>query len=179
MSPIRTRNRLRRNPSDTISILETPLRAIFGGDRGAIVKMKVIMHAPTPVSDELSAPFWEAVRDKRLEVQRCGDCRRYSYPPTRICAACSSGNLAYEQVSGRGTVFSYSETVSGARHPYFASITPYLVGLVSLEEQEGLMMCSNFPGATLAELSVGARVEVEFQEITPDATIPQFRLAGR
>ena len=81
-----------------------------------------------------------------------------------------------EAVSGRGTVFSFTETVSGARHPYFQATSPYLVGEVELEEQEGLILTSNFPGSTYADLEVGAPVAVEFQTITDDAVIPQFRL---
>jgi uncharacterized OB-fold protein len=111
-------------------------------------------------------------------MQRCMHCRRYSYPPAAACIECSSLDRAFEQVSGRGSVFAYSETVSGARHPYFESITPYLVGLVELEEQDGLLMCTNFPGARLSDLSVGDKVEVEFQEIAPNIVIPQFHLAG-
>ena len=136
------------------------------------------MHAPVPVADELSAPFWDGVANNQLLIQRCADCRRYFYPPVKACAACESKQLVFEEVSGRGTVFSYSEIVSGARHPYFKSITPYLVGVVELEEQEGLHMFSNFPGSTLADLTVGAKVQVEFEEIAPGHSIPQFRCVG-
>src|SRR6516164_11631782 len=135
------------------------------------------LHAPIPVADEVSAPFWEGVRAGKLLLQRCGDCQRWQYPPDGTCSSCSSANIVFEEVSGRGTVYSYSQTVSGARHPYFQNISPYLVGQVELEEQEGLLMCSNFPGATLGDLDVGAPVEVEYQQITPEAVIPQFRLA--
>jgi uncharacterized OB-fold protein len=136
------------------------------------------VHPPKPIPDELSAPFWDGVRRGRLMIQRCGDCRRYCYPPVARCTACLSERVLFEQVSGRGRVYCYSETVSGVRHPYFAAIAPYLVGLVELEEQQGLLMCTNFPGATLEELSVDAEVAVEFQEIASRAAIiPQFRLA--
>lgn len=82
------------------------------------------------------------------------------------------------EVSGRGTVYSFTETVSGARHPYFQSISPYLVGMVQLDEQEGLIFASNFPGSEYADLEIGAPVEVEFQELADGAVIPQFRLRG-
>ena len=109
-------------------------------------------------------------------MQRCADCQRLQFPPDAVCDACNSVRLVFEEVSGRGTVHSYSQTISGARHPYFQSIAPYLIGHVELVEQDGLLMCSNFPGAQLEDLYVGAPVEVEYQEIGQHAVIPQFRL---
>jgi hypothetical protein len=134
------------------------------------------LHPPLPVADEVSKPFWEGVNQRKLLVQRCATCRRFQFPPDGSCASCSSAELSFEEVSGRGAVFSFTETVSGARHPYFQSISPYLVGLVQLEEQEGLIFASNFPGSKYADLEIGAPVEVEFQEIADGAVIPQFRL---
>ncbi|MDP1736198.1 MAG: zinc ribbon domain-containing protein [Caulobacter sp.] len=136
----------------------------------------MILHPPLPVADDLSQAFWEGVNERRLLVQRCAACRRFQFPPDASCASCSSTELSFEEVSGRGAVFSFTETVSGARHPYFQSISPYLVGLVQLEEQEGLIFASNFPGSEYADLEIGAPVDVEFQEIAEGAVIPQFRL---
>ena len=134
------------------------------------------LHPPAPVANDLSAPFWEGAKAGKLLLQRCSHCLRLQFPPTAACTQCSGGDFMLEAVSGRGTVFSFTETVSGARHPYFQATSPYLVGEVELEEQEGLILTSNFPGSTYADLEVGAPVAVEFQTITDDAVIPQFRL---
>jgi len=134
------------------------------------------LHPPAPVADELSAPFWEGVKAGKLLLQRCSQCRRLQFPPTASCTQCSGGEFSLEAVSGRGTVFSFTETVSGARHPYFQAASPYLVGEVELDEQEGLILVSNFPGSTYADLRIGAPVEVEFHTITDESVIPQFRL---
>ena len=135
------------------------------------------LHPPLPVADEWSAPFWAGARAGTLLVQRCTPCRRYQFPPAETCGSCSSADVAYEEVSGRGTVYSFTETVSGARHPYFQSLSPYLVGLVQLDEQEGLILASNFPGARYEDLAIGAAVAVEFEEIADGVVIPQFRLS--
>lgn len=134
------------------------------------------LHPPLPVADKLSAPFWEGVKSGKLLVQACAQCRRLQFPFDATCESCSSTELSVQEVSGRGTVFSFTETVSGARHPYFQAISPYLVGHVQLDEQEGLLFASNFPGSMYADLKVGAPVMVEFHEITDDVFIPQFRL---
>jgi uncharacterized OB-fold protein len=134
------------------------------------------LHPPLPVADDISRPYWEGVRNGMLLVQRCATCKRLQFPPDSTCETCASADLSFEKMSGQGTVFSFSETVTGARHPYFQSISPYLVGMVQLDEQEGLIFPSNFPGSEYADLKIGAPVTVEFQEIADGAFIPQFRL---
>ena len=134
------------------------------------------LHPPIPVADGVTAPFWEAVAAHRLVVQRCSECQQFQHPPAGTCTSCTSSNLTFEEVSGRARVHSFTETVSGARHPYFQSVAPYLVGHVELVEQEGIYMASNFPGSTFDDMAVGALTQVEYQQIAPEAVIPQFRL---
>ncbi|HTU29544.1 MAG TPA: OB-fold domain-containing protein [Solirubrobacteraceae bacterium] len=133
------------------------------------------LHPPLPVPDPVSAPFWEGVGRGVLLVQRCGNCGRLQFPFDLRCKSCDSTEVAPYEVSGRGAVFSYTETVSGARHPYFEGISPYLVGQVQLAEQDDLILMSNFPGSTYNELWVGAPVRVEFHELARGVFIPQFR----
>jgi len=136
------------------------------------------LHPPLPVSDDVSRPFWDGLKEGKLLVQRCAMCQRLQFPPDAACETCSSRELSFEQMSGRGKIFSFTETVSGARHPYFQSLAPYLVGMVQLDEQEGLVFASNFPGAQYADLAIGAPVTVEFQEIAEGVVIPQFTLCA-
>jgi uncharacterized OB-fold protein len=137
-----------------------------------------VAQVPVPVPDDITAEFWEAARQGVLKIQRCGDCGAYQQPPGALCGQCASAGLRFEQVSGQGTVYAYTETRSGARHPAFAAKAPYLVGLVELAEQPGLLMHTNFPGASLEMLHTGAPVTVEFERLTDEISIPQFRLAA-
>jgi uncharacterized OB-fold protein len=136
------------------------------------------VQVPLPVPDDITAGFWEAARQGVLKVQRCGSCGTYQQPPGAVCATCASDDLSYEPVSGRGKVYAYTETRSGARHPAFVAKAPYLLGLVELVEQPGLLMYTNFPGATLSMLRTGADVAVEFEPVSDEIWLPQFRLAG-
>jgi uncharacterized OB-fold protein len=133
---------------------------------------------PLPVPDHLSAPFWAAAQVGRLAIQRCGGCLRYQYPPGAYCHTCMSTELVYADVSGSGTLYSYTQVASGARHPYFVERTPYLVGLVELVEQPGLLMYTNLGTASLEDLFVGADVEVVFEPVAPNWLLPQFRLVN-
>lgn len=126
--------------------------------------------------DSVSAPFWDAATDGVLRVQRCTSCRTYWHPPREYCLQCESTHLETEPVSGRGVVYSFTRTESGARHPYFQKQTPYVVGLVELVEQSGLVLVTNFPGAQLEDLVIGDAVEVVFEPDENGAVMPQFRL---
>lgn len=132
------------------------------------------MPRPRPQADHVSVGFWGP--GDALRVQRCSACRTYYQPPVAVCSHCLSPELSFEEVSGRGRVFSFTEVASGARHPAFTERCPYLLGLVELIEQELLLLYTNFPGASLGDLSIGAEVMVEFEEIAEGVLIPQFRL---
>jgi len=136
------------------------------------------LYPPLPVPDELSEPYWDGLKTGKLLVQRCSRCQHYQFPPKPACRACGSADLPFTEVSGRGKIFSFTETVSGARHPYFQSISPYLVGMVQLDEHEGLIFPSNFPGARYEDLAIGEPVQVQFQEFAQGTVIPQFRLTN-
>jgi uncharacterized OB-fold protein len=133
---------------------------------------------PTPVPDGLSAPYWQAARQGRLVIQRCQACGTYHHPPLTMCTQCQSENLGYEPVSGKGTI--YTSTIThDARTPAFAARQPYAIVWVELDEQPRLRVLTNMPDTPLDQVKIGAKVEVTFEEIAPDVTIPQFTLISQ
>ncbi len=128
---------------------------------------------PVPVPDELTAPFWRAARERRLELQRCTECGSYNHPPRPFCGRCLSEKLQFEPVSGRGAVYSFVVThqpnVDG-----FEDAVPYVSLLVELDEQRGLFMVSDLPGAMAGRVSLGDRVELVFEKLTEEITLPVF-----
>jgi uncharacterized OB-fold protein len=129
---------------------------------------------PLPVADDLSRPYWEAARHGVLVIQRCAACATYVHYPKAACPRCGSPDLRPTPVSGRGTVHTF--TVShyvGA--PGFENETPYVIALVELEEQPGLRLISNLRGCPPTAVRVGMPVEVTFEEVTPEVTLPQFK----
>jgi len=57
----------------------------------------------------------------------------------------------------------------------FEDQIPYINILVELEEQPLLFMVSNLPASDLDKIKIGEQVEVYFEEVDPDTTLPQFR----
>jgi uncharacterized OB-fold protein len=130
---------------------------------------------PTPPVPAISAamqPFFEAAREHRLVVQQCRSCGALRFPAREICTRCLARDLGWAPVTGRGTVFSYT-VVHQVYHPGFADAVPYPVVIVELEE--GVRMVSNLVDCPLTAIAVGMPVEVVFDELTPEVTLPRFR----
>jgi uncharacterized OB-fold protein len=130
---------------------------------------------PAPAPDEISKPFWEVARARRLRVQRCAECGYYNHPPRPFCDACLSRRLAFEAVSGRGKIYTFTvmhqRDVAG-----FENEAPFINIVVELEEQPMLLMVSNLPLSERERVRIDAPVEVCFEDRGGELTIPQFRL---
>ena len=124
-----------------------------------------------------AAPFWAAARDHKLVVQRCGGCRAWRHPPGPVCWRCRSPNAAFEPVSGRGEILSYT-IVHQELLPELAGVGPYNVIVVALADAPDVHIVSNLVGAAREQLAVGAPVEVVFEDVDADITLPRFRLAA-
>jgi uncharacterized OB-fold protein len=130
---------------------------------------------PIPGPDEITQPFWEAVKERRLAVQRCATCNYYNHPPRTVCDVCLSQELRFEPVSGRGRIHTF--TVMHQRDvPGFESEAPFIDIVVELEEQPMLLMVSNLPISERDRVRIGAPVMVEFEDRGNGVILPQFRI---
>lgn len=128
---------------------------------------------PTPTVDDGNRPFWAAAREGKLRMQQCGACSHIRYPISHVCPNCLSEAFDWTDMSGRGTVYS-SIVFHQVYHQAFASEVPYNVSLIQLEE--GPRMFSNVVGIAPSQVKVGDEVEVFFDPLTEDASLPRFRL---
>jgi uncharacterized protein len=132
---------------------------------------------PALPDDPLAAFFWEAARNHELWIQRCQACGTYIHMPRPVCRNCHSFDLAGERVSGRGTLYSFTQTYK-AFHPFFVDRVPYIVATVTLVEQPGLQLLTNLVGIAEAEARMGMDVVVDFETLHEGYVIPVFRPAG-
>ena len=128
---------------------------------------------PLPTITDENRPFWQSCREGRLSFQKCGGCGHLRYPISHVCPQCLSLEFTWSPVSGRGTVFSYV-VFHQAYHPGFKADLPYNAALVQLEE--GPRMYSNIVGVPNDQVRIGDAVEAVFDAVTPEITIPRFRL---
>ena len=79
-------------------------------------------------------------------------------------------------MSGRGRIFSVV-VMHQASHPWFASRTPYAVVVVELDE--GARMLSTVVGPEPHAIAIGMPVEVDFEDLTAEISLPVFRPSAR
>jgi uncharacterized OB-fold protein len=132
---------------------------------------------PLPVRDDLNRHYWDGAQHGKLVLLRCPACATFVHPPTHdTCPSCRHEGLQPVEVAGKGTVYSWSVMHSGG-NPGFEDKRPYVVLIVELDEQPGLITIGNLVDAAADDLAVGAPVEVTFEKIDDEVTLPQWRLA--
>ena len=127
---------------------------------------------PVPVPDDVTGPFWEATKQGRLLIQRCPNCGVHQFYPQSSCRTCLSQNLEWVDAKGKGTIYSYTVIHRAPNRPFEPDV-PYTVSLVDLDE--GCRMLSNIVEVSPEAVRVGMPVEVVFEEITPEISLPKFR----
>jgi len=124
---------------------------------------------PTPEGDTFE--FWEAAKEGRLLIKRCGDCGAFSYYPRPFCPKCWSENVAWYEASGDATLYTWSVIYSNDQ-PIFRDRVPYVAAVVDLAE--GPRMMTNVIDTAFEDLEVGMALTVRFMAISDDFSIPVF-----
>jgi uncharacterized protein len=113
-----------------------------------------------PVTDPLTAPFWDAARRGRLVIQRCGTCGELRWPPLVGCPECHGRDTTWDEVHPAGTIWSFV-----VYHRAFAAELkdeiPYTVAMVHLDD--GPYLVGRFEDAG-GPAVIGDRVTAVFTE---------------
>jgi uncharacterized protein len=130
-----------------------------------------------PVPDELSKPFWDAVNEKRLVVQRCTACNTLQYPPRAKCQDCGAESFEWKETNGRGHILEFV-VLEDSHIPLISQDQPLNLALVTLDEDPRINFFSNLPGVPVRDVPVGAAVEVMFEEVAPGQLIHEWRVVS-
>ncbi len=125
---------------------------------------------PTPDVD--SEAWWQAVQDGRLMVSACRSCARRFLYARPFCPFCWSEDVESLPSSGRGTLYTWS-TIHQNSAPFDAR-TPYVVGMVDLDDGPRLMSAIEVP---VAELAAGMALVLAFRHDDDGFVVPVFRAA--
>jgi uncharacterized OB-fold protein len=127
---------------------------------------------PMPRPTPWSKPFWDGCKRHELVIQKCKDCQEHIFYPKLFCPHCLSPNLEWTKASGKGKIYSYTIVYSYAPTE-FAEDTPYVVAVIDL--QEGVRMMSNVVECPPEEVKCDMKVEVVFDDVTNEITLPKFK----
>ena len=118
--------------------------------------------------------YWEGCKRHELLMQKCSNCGTFRFPPREACNNCLSLDFDWTRVSGKGTVYASCVPVEPS-HPDLVGKPPYSIALVDLEE--GPRMITNVVDCDPYEVNIGMPVEVVFEDLTDEVTLPKFRPA--
>lgn len=131
-----------------------------------------VYNKPRPIVSSIEKPYWEFLRKHELRFQQCSDCGEFRFPASPVCAECDSGSYKWTQVSGKGVVFSWV-VFHKSYFPSFANDIPYNVAMVQLDD--GPMFIANIVDIDNAAIRRGMPVEIVFDDVAEDLTIPRFK----
>lgn len=131
---------------------------------------------PLPRPNRLSKPYWDAAREHKLVVLHCKDgyCNTKWMPPSDRCPTCLKTDIEWIPASGRGKIWSWVIF----HQPYidgFKGDLPYNVAYVELEEGPLCRLVTNLVECDPKTLKCDMPVEVVFDDVTPEITLPKFR----
>jgi uncharacterized OB-fold protein len=134
-----------------------------------------------PHIDDTNEPFWRGCREGELRIQQCPISKRLIFPPRPVNPWSPRDKAQWTTVSGRGTVWSVI-----APHPplmlNFTELAPYNAIVVTLEEDPSIRLVGNLvPTAGAAinaiaydEIAIGEAVQVVFENINDEITLPRW-----
>ncbi len=130
---------------------------------------------PVPIPDALTSEFWQAARQGRLVIQRCGSCARFQHPPEPLCMTCGSTELKFEPVSGRARLVAWTTTHHGVLAG-LAGELPYVCMVVEIEEQRDLWLVCDRIGHRVdaTRLRRGMPMRAVFDTVVGAFVLPQF-----
>ncbi|MGC7101534.1 Zn-ribbon domain-containing OB-fold protein [Amycolatopsis lurida] len=120
--------------------------------------------------DRADYEFWQACRDGRYLVFRCGACGWTGWPAGG-CPRDGMADMAWVESSGAGRLHTWTVV----HQQYATSFTGPPPNVAVVELDDGPFVHTTVVGA--AQLKIGMRLHVAFDEIAPGVVLPVFRPA--
>ncbi|WP_375001897.1 Zn-ribbon domain-containing OB-fold protein [Aeromicrobium sp. CTD01-1L150] len=114
------------------------------------------LSVPAPPPNPTTAPFWDALAEGRLVLQRCRRCNVHQHYPGEVCRRCWSGELDWVASRGLGVIWTWT-IVQRPGHPAWDQLAPY--GVVIVELDEGPRLVTLWDNG-LDELAIERPVEI-------------------
>ncbi len=123
---------------------------------------------PMPIQTSISAPFWDGLKAGKVLLQHCGACAKWTFYPRRHCSHCLSDQVEFREVTGEGTLYTYT-VARIPTLPEFAGPEPQLLAVVELDE--GVRVNTTLVGLKEDEIKIGMRVKPVRARVNEDGTV--------
>ncbi len=134
---------------------------------------------PLPIPTPTSEPYWTALREHRVAIQRCRACGHWVFYPRSNCTRCLSDDLAWTDIAGTGTLYTFTVTRRPTAPP-FEDEMPQLIAVVELDE--GPRLTTTLVNVEPEEIAIGMRVSPVFDDVVgadgAEVTLLRYEPAG-
>lgn len=127
----------------------------------------------------ISIPMYQRAVPQRYRLvgQRCLACGKINFPPKAVCKYCKQGTSFEDvQLSGKGTIYSYTIIAGGGAPPEFAAEArckgSYPVLIVELEE--GPRVIAQMVDPPEEGISIGMPVKAVFRRIYEEEGVIRY-----
>ena len=131
----------------------------------ATTPLKHVLREMGPAARE----FYRRLEEGELSTTQCAACGRSFFPPRERCSHCG-GAVEWRALSGRGTVYAFTQQERGLRFT-----APDVIGIAELEE--GVRVFGLFEDG-FDRIAIGAPVDVVLRPDDAGLTLLVFRLRG-
>jgi uncharacterized OB-fold protein len=122
------------------------------------------MNALIPRPTDITRPFWEGLRERRILIPRCRACGGWVFYPRRHCTHCAAQDLAWTEVSGRATLCTFT-IARVPTLPGFAGAEPQNLAVVTFGE--GFNMNTALTGVAPDAMRIGMPLRPVFDVLDP------------
>lgn len=127
-----------------------------------------------PMATPETQHFWDGTKAGELRLQRCDSCNHVYFPPRPFCPECASRSVSVFAASGKAVLYSY--VINHRQHPNYEG--PYAIAVARLEEGVNMLTniveCDQTPEALVLDMPL----EVTFEKLSDDISVPKFKPAG-
>lgn len=134
------------------------------------------LEKPLPKPTKWSMPFWEGTKAHKLLLKKCKNCGHIDHPPYLYCTECQSDECEWVEASGKAILYAFAVNEYAVPFPFMPDL-PYVTALLDLPE--GPRMLSNIIECDHRDLKNGMELEVVFEEVSPEITLPKWRPVKR
>jgi uncharacterized protein len=129
---------------------------------------------PLPEIDDVNAPFWDGLKDGKLQYQKCNSCGHHWLPARQECPDCLEANYEWIEASGKGVMTSWV-VYHTAFISAFKDRLPYNVAIIRLDE--GPQLASNIVDEDdQSNFKIDHPVELVIED-EHGVKVPRFKLA--
>jgi uncharacterized protein len=117
------------------------------------------------------APMWDSIASGRMQLQTCGDCHLFRYPPAPICPRCLSLRYHWQDIGGKGRVLSWTTF-----HRQYLPAYPPPHTVIAVELDEGPIMIGYVAGEDAHKVAIDTAVRLTYGKHPDGYGVPYFTL---